>query len=261
MEFEVFKKVVDEFALANPGFASNSEIWLHGFGESLVHPEFARFMRYAIERGLYAGLSINPLMLTPEVATELLESMPAHLYLSLDGHDDASFEQIRGVKNAYERSKERLLAFLNQKVAGGYSTYITLSMIDFSLNQASIEKMTAYWQSVEGIDHVLVKPFTTWDGTAADVNALVGQESTPPLKYPAPVTCEMPWLKMTVKWDGDVVPCCFDYDKKYVLGNVNEQSLAEIWNGERMRFLRQEMASDKVTNPLCQNCEHLRGRP
>lgn len=259
MEFDLFQKIIDEFIAANPHFARTSEIWLHGFGESLVHPEFARFMRYATDRGVFAGLSINPLMLTPETAAELLEANPAHLYISLDGHDNESFEKIRGVKNAYDRSKERLLAFLERKVAGGYRTRVTLSMIDFSLNQASIEKMAAYWESVPGIDHVLIKPFTTWDGTAAEVNAFVGrQPDSSAASSHLPVICQMPWVKMTVKWDGDVVPCCYDYDKKYVLGNVSQQSLAEIWNGERMQALRREMINDQVTNPLCKNCEHLR---
>jgi len=71
------------------------------------------------------------------------------------------------------------------------------------------------------------------------------------------VSCSVPWDQISVAWDGDVVPCCYDYDKKYVLGNVHKQPLNEIWNGERMRALRKEFISNDVSNPLCRNCPEL----
>jgi hypothetical protein len=42
------------------------------------------------------------------------------------------------------------------------------------------------------------------------------------------VVCTFPFEKMTVCWDGKVTPCCYDYVKKYVLGDVHEQSLSQI---------------------------------
>jgi radical SAM protein with 4Fe4S-binding SPASM domain len=256
MDFDLFQRAIDEFVLANPQAARHAEVWLHGFGESLVHPEFAKFMRYASARGIQAALSINPFMLTERVAHELLEARPAHLYCSLDGHDNESFEQIRGVKNAYDLSKQRLLDFLKRKVEGGYNTRITLSMINFPLNASSIQQLGDYWRSIPGIDEFLSKSFINWDGNAQDVNVLTASQPTAPQK--PQVTCDFPWRRMTIKWDGDVVPCCLDYDKRYVLGNLTHQTLAEIWNGSPMQALRQEFISNEVTNPLCRNCDQLR---
>lgn len=256
MSFDTFKKAVDEFVALNPEYARTQDVWLHGFGESLVHPEFGRFMRYAIEQGINAGLSINPLMLTKKVASDLLDAAPGHLYVALDGHDDASFEKIRGVKNAYDKSKRRLLKFLKEKARRGVKTRITLSMIDFPNNRHSIEEVESYWSAQEGIDHFVAKPFVSWDGKAEDVNLLVYPDRKPePIQKK--VLCDFPWEKMTVSWDGDVVPCCFDYNKKYALGNINQQSLLDIWNGEKMHALRREMMANKVTNPLCAGCEYL----
>lgn len=62
---------------------------------------------------------------------------------------------------------------------------------------------------------------------------------------------------MSVCWNGNVVPCCYDYDEKYILGNVKDQSLAAIWNGEPMRRLRNEFLENNVTNNLCKNCPEL----
>ena len=257
MSFATFKKAVDEFVALNPGYARSQEVWLHGFGESLVHPEFAKFMRYAIDQGVNAGLSINPLMLTKKVASDLLDAAPGHLYVALDGHDDASFEKIRGVPNAYHKSKKRLLKFLAEKERRGVRTKITLSMIDFPGNRQSIEEVEDLWNAQPGIDHFVAKPFVSWDGKAQDVNLLAPRHVAAPEPANRKVLCDFPWEKMTVSWDGDLVPCCFDYNKRYALGNINEQSLLEIWNGEKMHALRREMIANKVTNPLCAGCEYL----
>lgn len=261
MEFDVFTKVIDELVAANPEYARTNEVWLHHFGESLVHPEFARFTRYAVGRGVKACLSVNPFMLKGKTALKLIEAEPAVLIVSLDGHDDESFERIRGVKNAYEKSKRNLLGFLELKRKHGCGTMISLHMIDFPLNRESMERQKGFWESIEGIDEFVRKGFTTWDGSAQDVNALVGKKVT---DDPAPrkkknVSCTFPWNSLTVAWDGAVLPCCHDYDKKLVLGDVGERTLAEIWNGERMRNLRREFLGNNVTNPLCRNCDMLYG--
>lgn len=255
MRFEVFQKVIDEFVAANPRAAARQEMWLHGFGESLVHPEFARFMRYAVDKGVNAGLSINPLMLTDDTARALIGARPAHLYFALDGHDDASFERIRGVPRAYTKSKERLLAFLAAKQAAGLKTKTTLVMIDFPRNRESIEAVREEWSQVPGLDHFMPKTFTTWDGTAPDVRELV-KDCLP--QVGREVTCAVPWHNLTVTWDGDVTACCLDYDKKQVVGNVERQTLAEIWNGPEIRSLRAQFIANDVTSPLCRNCDHLR---
>jgi radical SAM protein with 4Fe4S-binding SPASM domain len=256
MDFGLFTKVIDELVEANPEYAAKNEVWLHHFGESLTHPDFPKFIAYASSKGVYACLSINPIMLNLKVSRALLEARPSKLLISLDGHDDESFENIRGVKRAYTRSKENLLRFLELKKELKSKTKVIMSMINFELNQESINEMSSYWRGVEGIDQFLNKPFVNWNGDANDVNRFKNEQNTPaPLEK---VTCGYPWDKMTIAWDGDVVPCCYDYDKKYVLGNVRQESLASIWNGPKMRALRREFSSNKVENPLCKSCDYLR---
>jgi len=255
MDFLIFKKAVDEFVDVNPEFAKNEEVWLHGFGESLLHPQFGKFIRYAVSKGINAGLSINPLMLTDKKATELLDAGPAHLLISLDGHDDESFERIRGIRNAYSKSKQRLLTFLEKKEKTGHTIKTTLSMIDFPDNKESIRAKKHFWIGVAGIDHFIAKPFTTWDGNAEDVKQLVKKERY--RKTSGKVSCNIPWRTMSLTWDGDLVPCCLDYDKRYVLGNISRDTLCNIWNGTRMLALREEFISNKIDNPLCKKCDYL----
>jgi radical SAM protein with 4Fe4S-binding SPASM domain len=256
IDFGLYKKAIDELIECNPGFKDNEILWLHHFGESLLHPDFGRCIAYASRSGIRTGLSVNPIMLKEAVIDELLAAEPYVIYASLDGHDDASFYKIRGLDTAYGISKERLMDFLQKKIRDRRKTIVVLSMIDFELNRESISLTRNYWESVRGIDLFLAKSFTTWDGSAEDVNAY--SHYSPGLTaVKSEVQCTMPWERMTLTWDGSVLPCCFDFDGKYVLGNIREETLADVWNGDKMRLLREEFRSNRVTNSLCKNCERL----
>jgi len=258
MEFSLFKRIIDELVTVNPKFVKKQkDLSLHGFGESLVHPEFDKFISYAVGKGLFIGLSMNPLMMTEPVRNRIIEASPSKLLISLDGHDDESFQKVRGIKNAYEKSKQNLLKFLELNRENGRKIEIEMHMIGFPLNNASYEKMKGYWGSLDGIDTFTHRNFSNFDGNADDVNALVGRGAADGPKRKGKVTCRKPWWRITIAWDGTVVPCCLDYDNKLVLGNVKEQTLTEIWNNPPMKTLRREFLSGNVTNPLCKNCDSL----
>jgi len=259
VDFITFKSLIDQYVSLSPEDARSQDTWLHHFGESLMHPEFGQLISYAVAKGVRACMSINPIMLTPSIADDLLGSGISKLIISLDGHDNDSFQKIRGVKNLYEKSKANLLEFLRKKVELGVQTHIVLSMINFGLNTNSIEQQRAYWESLPGIDEFMAKPISLWSGDAADVNELLDERvdnQALRLRYSTPA-CNVPWESMCMTWEGDIVPCCFDYDKKYSLGNIKEKTLAEIWNGERMRALRREFITNNVSNALCRNCPIL----
>ncbi len=258
MEIDLFKKIIDELAMANPEFQQDRVVWLHHFGESLLHPEFDFCIRYAAEKGIRTGLSVNPMMLNEKISMPLLSSGLHILYLSLDGHNDESFSKIRGLDNMYETSRRRLIDFLELKKHNPCSMKIILSMINFSLNNESIAAVKDEWESHKQIDGFLMKNYTTWDGAIAEIDALAPERSTEEAGNHSPITCSFPWENMTVTWDGDVVPCCFDYNKKLILGNAATQSLSDIWNDKPMQKLRKEFLDDRVSNSLCRRCKELR---
>ena len=51
--------------------------------------------------------------------------------------------------------------------------------------------------------------------------------------------CHWPWDVMVILQDGSVTACCMDFDGKIILGKVNEQSIYDIWNGEKYRKIRE----------------------
>jgi len=67
--------------------------------------------------------------------------------------------------------------------------------------------------------------------------------------------CIMPWIHMHMWPAGTTYPCCLS-DPNHPVGNTQEQSLQDIWNGPEMRKLRLNMLEDKKS-PECRRCYEL----
>ena len=66
------------------------------------------------------------------------------------------------------------------------------------------------------------------------------------------IPCPQVLSKMNILWDGQVCLCCFDYDGRVILGDLNKESLREIWDkGEIIRNRHRQLDFDM---PLCKNC-------
>ena len=64
--------------------------------------------------------------------------------------------------------------------------------------------------------------------------------------------CMLPWIHLHAYPDGRAYPCCFSFDP-YPVGDLNKQSLKEVWEGDKMKQLRKNMLKG-VTNRECVKC-------
>lgn len=70
--------------------------------------------------------------------------------------------------------------------------------------------------------------------------------------YGTSAYCPLAWSHFHVATNGDVRPCCIG-DSKIPLGNINNQTYDEIWNGDKMKKFRLDMLADKKS-PMCTEC-------
>lgn len=64
---------------------------------------------------------------------------------------------------------------------------------------------------------------------------------------------------LTIRANGDVVPCCYDLTSRLVMGNVLEKSLDDIWNGEPYLRLRRGI-KERSYESICKDCNTVRPR-
>lgn len=67
--------------------------------------------------------------------------------------------------------------------------------------------------------------------------------------------CVLPWIHLNLEPSGIVQPCCMMTDQNYIAGDLNKQTIEEIWNGEPLKKLRREMINGE--NPkACTKCHN-----
>ena len=67
--------------------------------------------------------------------------------------------------------------------------------------------------------------------------------------------CREFWTTAYVLPNGDMVTCCHDGGAEYLMGNVNESSLLEVWNGEKYQAMRDSHQSGKLNEMCLKYCQ------
>jgi radical SAM protein with 4Fe4S-binding SPASM domain len=74
------------------------------------------------------------------------------------------------------------------------------------------------------------------------------------IKNRFPDRCARLWFNPVITWDGKVIPCCFDKDAEYIMGDMIVESFREIWNGQKFRDFRKGVMKNRQGIEICRNC-------
>jgi len=65
--------------------------------------------------------------------------------------------------------------------------------------------------------------------------------------------CAIPWMHLNFEPNGKVVPCCLTSHHNYFAGDLNKESIVEIWNSDNMKSLRKQMINGERPK-ICDTC-------
>jgi len=69
------------------------------------------------------------------------------------------------------------------------------------------------------------------------------------------IPCLALWSTVEILVNGDVHLCCVDVDGAAKLGNVSDQSIAEIWHGPALEEARRKhLGGARNEIPICDRC-------
>jgi radical SAM protein with 4Fe4S-binding SPASM domain len=190
-------------------------------------------------------VTTNGTLLNERRAMELIESGLDVLVISLDAASEAVYSQIRRLAN-FKKVMENVESFLLLKRRTGTGPYTQVQMVSLNRNCDETAAFIRRWKGKA--DSVRIKHFYN----TADIGHSINQ----PVRTRAHAgPCVLLWREPVVLCDGTVLPCCVDMVGEKPLGNVREQTLAEIWNNPGFVEMRQKHIEGRHSEiDLCRKC-------
>lgn len=257
MEEDLFNKIIKELS----PFLYNSNLYFQG--EPMLHPNFFTLLETC--KDTYTTVSTNGHYLSEENSVKIVKSGLKKLIISLDGLDQETYSSYRkngnvnavlnGIKNVTE-AKRKFNSQINIEVQ-----FLVNRFNEFQVPgvRALVKNLKARLKlkSMQVIDK---QDAGSWLPLNCKYKRYYLKNGEYVIKNSLPDRCGRLWFNPVITWDGKVIPCCFDKDAEYVMGDLNHDLFRDIWNGPKFRLFRKSVLSGRHTIGMCCNCTSgLRG--
>lgn len=244
MDLEKYRRSIDEVVALGA-----TRVVLQGFGEPLIDKTLEQKIAYAKEFNLNTYIITNGSLITRARAKSLIEAGLDEMRVSFYGMSPETYNVVME-RLDYHLATKNLLGFLEERAALGLKKpKLELSYLVMKENESDVDAFKDFWAPrADAIE--IWRPHNYGDGRsyrerheAVEIKTTCGRPENGPLQ---------------IQWNGEVVPCCYDYNNQIILGNAFESPVLDILNGEKYRLLRlsHRMKQFKLF-PYCDQCDQL----
>jgi radical SAM protein with 4Fe4S-binding SPASM domain len=243
MDFSLYQKIIDE---AKQLGVRHIHLYLHG--EPLLHPRIINMIAYTKVNGLAVHLTTNGLLLNEERIERILQSgitFADIITFSILGFSKEVVERVMKWSN-YDKVQKNLFDFvrLRQKYRK-HGPIIEVRLYKLPENDLEEKQFIEYWKNK--VDHVIV---------VGKISQSFAQYKLSEIRTTRTHTCSVLWERMTIFWNGDVCLCCQDVDGDFILGNLRENSIQEVWHNQQLLAIKKLHLGKKFHEfPFCDRCD------
>lgn len=251
MDIGLYEKVISELR----PYLYNISLYFQG--EPMMHPGFFSFTGLAGK--IRTVVSTNGHFLTVENSEKLAVSGLSRLIVSLDGMDQMVYTEYRrngdlckvieGIKNV-AAARDRLNSAMKLEIQFLVSRYNEHQIADaerFAKEVKAVLKL----KSMQVINSQDTGKWLPSDKRYMRYKDAGGKYV---IRNSMPSRCLRLWLNPVVTWDGKVIPCCFDKDADFVMGDLKNESFRSIWNSNRYSDFRKKILTGRNKTDICMNC-------
>ncbi len=246
MSFELYQRIIDESIELGI-----DKVQIAGTGEPLIDPLIFERIQYAKKSGIKViKIFTNAALLDSQKQERLLSSGIDKVIISIDSFSPKNFESIR-VGLLFEIVKKNVLSLLKtKKESGKQNPFILITGLNIKNRLSSSIDHDFYQEAIKlsnGVEMLEEGNVHDWSGHIEGFNII------PIPWYNLP--CRRLWGTLNVLWDGTIPLCCIDYEGSVKLGDINKQTIKEVWNGSVINKLRNfHLAGGFNKIELCNKC-------
>lgn len=238
-------------------------IWVNFYfqGEPFLNKKIFTLIQQAATARLYTCISTNGHFINDTNLNSILQCGLNLLIISIDGITQDTYEKYRihGNLNAVLAGTKSLVQARN---TSNSKLRIIFQFLVTNANEQEIDAAKTLAKEI-GVDEIRFKTAQVYD--YKNGNPLIPKnekysryirlnDGTYRVKNALDKHCWRMWSGTVITWNGQVVPCCFDKDAEHTMGNINVNSLPEIWNNKNYRNFRSALFKSRSSHAICTNC-------
>ena len=213
-------------------YISARAITLHGYGEPVLDPMLVERVQKLTNKGIPSYLSCNPANIKLDNMSDLMKAGLTYIKFSLDSLSDEGQKEKRGFNADFTTSYKLIKEVLDMKEKNNFDTKIVITMIEMdSTNREEVKDFMDLWKDLDVYSYIKSQDNRWYYEEDTDLVNKSHYEH----QY-----CEYPWTSLTVMADGSIVPCTQDFNNELTFGNINNNTLQEIWGSEAYKEFRRK---------------------
>ena len=253
MRLELFEKIVKDFEfLVEKTGKKIKTLNLFWMGEPLLNKDLYQMIRVAKQANITERIMVttNGSLLNEANSEKLVESGVDLVSISFYGLSNQDYRLVHnsiGFDNIVRNGRNLLSA---RARSGGA---LPLVAAKFFEKNPSLENLLV--KELKCVDVVAYESPFNW---SSEYSKQTGQVVK--IEVPGPMkVCPSPWFVMSIGWDGHVGVCCADWKYDIDVGNLNRQSVFEVWNGEKLLGIRMLIAARRYSEiGACKGCTYFK---
>ena len=256
LQEQLFKQTIDQ--------THRHLTWLHLYfqGEPFLNPRFLEMVSYANSKGIFTSTSTNAHYLQEKQVSDILSSGLKQLIISMDGITQEVYEKYR-IGGQLEKVQQGIKLLISERKKSNQDfPRIVLQFLVTGQNEHQLPKLKQWAREMQ-VDELQLKStqIYNFENGSDLIPSDQGYSRYVPvgngkwkLKKKIENKCWRMWQGAVSTWDGKIVPCCFDKDAKYVMGQLGVQSMASIWSSQPYQHFRKQLLTDRSKIDICRNC-------
>lgn len=246
MSPSLFKKIIDDIS----DFPNKVKLLrICGNGEPLTNKDVIPMLKYAKEKNVSERIELisNGILLTDEMV-KFLPQYADRIIISIEGLSEDDYQKTCGLKINFPNFLEKInvlyknranciihLKIHSDAVSSEKEEEKFLNMFGDRCDEIYIEKLVPMWPQL-GINY---HPDEFRYGGELVLRKV----------------CVQMFKGFQIQADGIIVPCCVDWKRVNIIGDVSKNSLSKIWNGRSLRNLQIEhLRGNKYKTEPCKDC-------
>lgn len=263
MDRELFGRILSEVG------EFTGQLYFHVLGEPLLHPELGSFLDMCHEQGIKVNITTNGSLI--DRRADILLSKPALRQVNFSLHSfesnyrdypiDKYLDSIFGFIESTRKCEKLLIGLRLWNITGTGTNSLNRHILD------RIGKKAKEWNTEDSQNHPLVLSLDSIPEEVTPVNGLklfnnVFLHIAEVFDWPDPKIedissrgfCYGLRDQAAILVDGTVVPCCLDGKGTISLGNIKNESFADIIGSERALKLYEGFSRREAVEALCRKC-------